>query len=157
MSSPAQHLAVLSAGSRGERLLHVERVPARSARLAPWPEHVAPAVMSALVGAGIEQPWSHQRTAIDLAHAGQHVVLATGTASGKSLGYLVPVLGAASEGAATPGGRGATAIYLAPTKALAADQLARIEALAVPGVRAATYDGDTPPDERRWIREHANV
>ena len=157
MSSPAQHLAVLSAGSRVERLLHVERVPARSARLAPWPGHVAPAVLAALVGAGIEQPWSHQRAAIDLAHAGQHVVLATGTASGKSLGYLVPVLGAASEGAATPGGRGATAIYLAPTKALAADQLARIEALAVPGVRAATYDGDTPPDERRWIREHANV
>ena len=55
--------------------------------------------------------------------AAKHVVLATGTASGKSLGYLVPVLGAASEGATAAGGRGATAIYLAPTKALAADQL----------------------------------
>ena len=114
-------------------------------------------MLSALLGAGIETPWTHQRAAIDLASAGEHVVLATGTASGKSLGYLVPVLGAASDGAATAGGRGATAIYLAPTKALAADQLARIDALAVPGVRAATYDGDTPPDERRWIRDHANV
>ena len=114
-------------------------------------------MLSALLAAGMERPWSHQRAAIDLATAGEHVVIATGTASGKSLGYLAPVLSAASEGAAAPGLRGATAIYLAPTKALAADQLARIEAMAVPGVRAATYDGDTPPDERRWIRDHANV
>ena len=157
MASPAQHLAVLTARAHGERLLHVEHVPARSARLAQWPDTVAPAVLAALVGAGMERPWSHQRAAIDLATAGEHVVIATGTASGKSLGYLAPVLSAASEGAATPGLRGSTAIYLAPTKALAADQLARIEAMAVPGVRAATYDGDTPPDERRWIRDHANV
>ena len=157
MSSPAQHLAVLTARTQGERLLHVEHVPARTARLAQWPGSVAPAVLSALLAAGMERPWSHQRAAIDLATAGEHVVIATGTASGKSLGYLAPVLSAASEGAATPGLRGSTAIYLAPTKALAADQLARIEAMAVPGVRAATYDGDTPPDERRWIRDHANV
>ena len=114
-------------------------------------------MLSALLAAGMERPWSHQRAAIDLATSGEHVVIATGTASGKSLGYLAPVLSAASEGAAAPGVRGSSAIYLAPTKALAADQLARIEAMAVPGVRAATYDGDTPPDERRWIRDHANV
>ena len=157
MSSPAQHLAVLTARSRAERLLHVEHVPSRAAHLAEWPTSLSPAVLSALLAAGMERPWSHQRAAIDLTDAGQHVVLATGTASGKSLGYLAPVLSAACEGAATPGGRGATALYLAPTKALAADQLARIETMAVPGVRAATYDGDTPPDERRWIRDHANV
>lgn len=157
MSAAENHLAALAAGARSERLLHVERVPARAAQVSTWPETVVPAVLSALLGAGIEAPWTHQRAAIDLATAGEHVVLATGTASGKSLGYLVPVLGAASEGATAAGGRGATAIYLAPTKALAADQLARIDALAVPGVRAATYDGDTPPDERRWIRDHANV
>ena len=157
MSSPAQHLAVLTARTQGERLLHVEHVPARTARLAQWPGSVSPAVLSALLAAGMERPWSHQRAAIDLATAGSHVVIATGTASGKSLGYLAPVLSAASEGAAAPGLRGSSAIYLAPTKALAADQLARIEAMAVPGVRAATYDGDTPPDERRWIRDHANV
>jgi DEAD/DEAH box helicase domain-containing protein len=157
MSAAENHLAALTAGSRSERLHHVERVPAREARLADWPDTVTPAVLAALLGAGIELPWTHQRAAIDLASAGEHVVLATGTASGKSLGYLVPVLGAASDGAATAGGRGATAIYLSPTKALAADQLARIDALAVPGVRASTYDGDTPPDERRWIRDHANI
>ncbi len=157
MSSPAQHLAVLTAGVSGAPLLHVEQVPARPARLAEWPTSVSPPVLAALLAAGMPRPWSHQRTAIDLAAAGRHVVLATGTASGKSLGYLAPVLSAASDGSATAGGRGATAIYLAPTKALAADQLARIDGLAVPGVRAATYDGDTPTDERRWIREHANV
>ena len=157
VSSPAQHLAILTARTQGERLLHVEHVPARTARLAQWPESLAPPVLSALLAAGMERPWSHQRAAIDLATSGEHVVIATGTASGKSLGYLAPVLSAASEGAAAPGVRGSSAIYLAPTKALAADQLARIEAMAVPGVRAATYDGDTPPDERRWIRDHANV
>lgn len=74
-------------------------------------------------------------------------MVATGTASGKSLGYLLPALTAA--------GAGSTVLYLAPTKALAADQRARVERLALPGVRISTYDGDTPPDERRWIREHA--
>ncbi len=135
----------------------MEHLPARAAQLAQWPATVSPPVLAALLAAGLERPWTHQRAAIDLVCAGQHVVLATGTASGKSLGYLVPVLGAAADGAGAGGGRAPTAIYLAPTKALAADQLARIDSLAVPGVRAATYDGDTPPDERRWVREHANI
>ncbi|WP_299446703.1 DEAD/DEAH box helicase [uncultured Phycicoccus sp.] len=156
MSSPAQHLARIAGGDAGDRLLHVEHLPARQALLAEWPPTVSPAVLSALLACGIDRPWSHQRAAIDLAEAGEHVVLATGTASGKSLGYLVPVLGALADGAAS-GVRGPTALYLAPTKALAADQRARVDAFAVPGVRAATYDGDTPPDERRWIREHANL
>lgn len=157
MSTPAQHLARIAHGSRAERLLHVEHVPARPARLAQWPDGLAPPVLAALLGAGMERPWSHQREAVDLAMAGQHVVLATGTASGKSLGYLAPVLSTVVDGAARGGLRRPTALYLSPTKALAADQLARIESLAVPGVRAATYDGDTPPDERRWVREHADV
>jgi DEAD/DEAH box helicase domain-containing protein len=59
------------------------------------------------------------------------------------------------DGGTAPSGRGATALYLSPTKALAADQLARLGALAIPGLRAATYDGDTAPDERRWIRDHS--
>ncbi len=157
MSSPAQQLRRLTAGDRASRLLHVERLPARGARLGEWPDDVAPPVLSALLAAGLERPWSHQRTAIQLATAGRHVVLATGTASGKSLGYLVPVLSAVVHGATGGGLHGPTALYLSPTKALAADQLARIETLAVPGVRAATYDGDTPPDERRWVREHADL
>ena len=156
-AEPAAILAALMAGERGARLRHVERLPARVARVAPWPDWVAPPLLASLTGSGIEQPWSHQREAMDLAHRGSHVVLSTGTASGKSLGYLVPALSDVLDGLRSPTGRGATVLYLAPTKALAADQLARIEALAIPGVRAATYDGDTPPEERRWIREHANV
>ena len=152
---PGSVLAALAAGDRAERLLHVHEVPARTASTAAWPEWVDPSVYAAFAGSGIGELWSHQREAADLAHAGSHVVLSTGTASGKSLGYLLPVLTALVEGARAPSGRAATALYLSPTKALAADQVARLGALAVPGLRAATYDGDTPQEERRWIREHA--
>ena len=154
---PGSVLAALAAGGRAERLLHVHEVPARTASTAAWPEWVDPAVYAAFAGSGIGELWSHQREAADLAHAGSHVVLSTGTASGKSLGYLLPVLTALVEGARAPSGRRDGALYLSPTKALAADQVARLGALAVPGLRAATYDGDTPQEERRWIREHAPV
>ena len=135
--------------------MHVHEVPARLEQVAQWPDWVAPAVYSAFSTSGITQLWSHQREAADLAHDGTHVVISTGTASGKSLGYLLPVLSALVDGATAPSGRGATALYLSPTKALAADQMARLTALAIPNLRAATYDGDTPPDERRWIRDHS--
>ena len=163
MTSP---LDALAAG-RGERLRHVTHLPARPGRTAPWPGWVAPPVSEAFRSAGIDALWTHQAQALEHVAAGRHVVVATGTASGKSLVYLLPALTAAVDGYAPGAGpdegpgswrpRGATALYLSPTKALAADQLARIEALAVPGVRAATYDGDSPTDERRWIRQHANL
>ncbi|HEX7537213.1 MAG TPA: DEAD/DEAH box helicase [Dermatophilaceae bacterium] len=152
---PAGVLSRLSRGRRTERLVHVHEVPARGERVVPWPEWVAPAVYSAFSASGVTELWSHQREAADWAHDGTHVVLSTGTASGKSLGYLLPVLSDVVDGSAAPSGRGATALYLSPTKALAGDQLARLTALAIPGLRAATYDGDTPPDERRWIRDHS--
>ncbi|HEV7147357.1 MAG TPA: DEAD/DEAH box helicase, partial [Pedococcus sp.] len=154
---PAATLARLAAGSRADRLRHVHEVPARPAALESWPAWVDPSVYAAVAGSGVTALWSHQREAADLAHQGTHVVMATGTASGKSLGYLLPVLSAVVAGSTAPTGRGATALYLSPTKALAADQLARIQQLAVPGVRAATYDGDTASDERRWIRDHAQL
>ena len=81
--------------------------------------------------------------------AGRSAVVATGTASGKSLGYLLPVL---TRLLSNPSSR---ALYLAPTKALARDQLTAIRALTLTGVRAAAYDGDTPWDEREWARAHA--
>jgi len=152
---PPEALARLSAGRRRDRLVHVHEVPARPAQVAPWPEWLCPSVRSAFTSSGITALWSHQREAADLVHGGSHVVISTGTASGKSLGYLLPVLSDIVAGAAAPSGRGATALYLSPTKALAADQLARLTALAIPGLRTATYDGDTPSDERRWIRDHA--
>lgn len=154
---PDATLRLLASRGRAERLLHVHEVPAREAERAEWPDWVDPAVYAAFASAGIGSLWRHQREAADLAHAGTHVVMATGTASGKSLGYLAPVLTDLVEGAGAATGRGATALYLSPTKALAADQLARIQSLAIPGLRAATYDGDTPQEERRWIREHAQL
>jgi DEAD/DEAH box helicase domain-containing protein len=153
---PAAVLDALAADAP-ERLRHVHEVPAREASLAQWPSWVHPGVYAACAGAGVTSLWAHQRDVADLAWSGEHVVVSTGTASGKSLGYLLPVLSAVSDGLDAPTGRGATALYLSPTKALAADQLARIESWALPGVRAATYDGDTPTDERRWIRDHAQV
>ncbi|MBB2893033.1 DEAD/DEAH box helicase [Flexivirga oryzae] len=147
-------LAALDGVGTGQ-LLHVHEIPARPAQEAGWPGWVNPQVAAAVNGTGIDRLWSHQRRAADLAWSGEHVVLSTGTASGKSLGYLLPMLSAVADGTAAPTGRGATAIYLAPTKALAADQEARIRGFAIPGVRAATLDGDTPLDERRWIRDHA--
>ncbi len=144
------------AGGRQERLTHIHRVPAREASPAPWPEWVTPTLYAALTQAGLPSLWSHQLEAAEAAHAGIHVVLSTGTASGKSLGYLLPALSDVVDGSLAPNGRGATALYLAPTKALAHDQLDRLDRLALPGLRAATYDGDTSPDDRRWVREHAN-
>lgn len=142
-------------GAGTGRLLHTRLLPGRAAVEAPWPDWANPQVTAAVQGTGIDRLWSHQRQAADLAWSGEHVVLSTGTASGKSLGYLLPMLSAVADGSTAPTGRGATAIYLAPTKALAADQEARIRGFAIPGVRAATLDGDTPLDERRWIRDHA--
>lgn len=149
-------LDALRVGSDPELIRHVEALPARPARHADWPQWLHPALLSAWRAAGIARPWSHQREAADLLRRGEHVALATGTASGKSLAYLAPALTAVLEGAETAWRRGATALYLAPTKALAADQLAAIGALGVAGVRAAAYDGDTPSEERRWVRDHAN-
>jgi len=151
---PPAALARLSSGRRSQRLVHVHEVPARPEQVAGWPDWVAPTVYSAFSSSGITALWSHQREAADRAHDGTHVVISTGTASGKSLGYLLPVLSDVVDGGSAPSGRGATALYLSPTKALAGDQLARLNALAIPGLRAATYDGDTPADERRWIRDH---
>jgi DEAD/DEAH box helicase domain-containing protein len=98
---------------------------------------------------GVHTPWRHQVEAAELAHSGRDVVLATGTASGKSLAYQLPVLAML---AADPR---ATALYLSPTKALAADQLRALDALGLPDVRPAALDGDTPMDARDWARRHA--
>jgi DEAD/DEAH box helicase domain-containing protein len=104
---------------------------------------------SALENRGIVAPWEHQAAAAELAWSGRHVVLATGTASGKSLAYQLPAL------AALLADPRATVLYLSPTKALAADQLRAVARLGLDGVRPATYDGDTAREEREWIRQHS--
>ncbi|MCU7724154.1 DUF1998 domain-containing protein [Actinoplanes sp. KI2] len=128
---------------------HIERLPARPGTTVDWPSWADSSVVAAFRQRGIAAPWAHQVTAASLAFDGTHVVLATGTGSGKSLGYQLPVL---SRLLADPR---ATALYLAPAKALAADQLRAVAGLGLPDVRPATYDGDTAREERDWIRQHS--
>ena len=144
-------LAALGAAESGggQSLVHLERIGARPARYAtlarPLPEAVAERI-------GIDAFWSHQVAAIDLARDGRSVALATGTASGKSLAFQVPIAEAVTD-PICPG----TALCLFPTKALAQDQLRSLASLDVEGLVAATYDGDTGPEARTWARRHANV
>jgi len=135
----------------GEELAHLVTEPARAPRLAPLPEDVHPALRGALAAQGIEQLYEHQAQACAAVRAGRHVIVTTGTASGKTLAFNLPVLDAL---AADPKSR---AVYVYPTKALAQDQARALAELAVPRVRPAIYDGDTP-QERRWqIRRWANL
>ncbi|MEU0128240.1 DEAD/DEAH box helicase [Streptomyces sp. NPDC006289] len=158
--SPAVVLDRLAAGaSRAARITHTEHLPPRAGTHAIWPDRIRPEVISAIGLSGIDHPWTHQATAAEYALDGESVVIATGTASGKSLAYLAPVLSTLLDGSQAPNGRGTTTLYLAPTKALAADQRRAVKALAAPlgsAVRPAVYDGDTPVEEREWVRQYAN-
>jgi DEAD/DEAH box helicase domain-containing protein len=128
-----------------------ERVGVR----ADWPAWLDPAVRAAYEQRGIPQPWRHQVRTAELAWAGRHVVLATGTASGKSAAFGMAGLTAALRAPGGPGRRGPGVLYVSPTKALAHDQLAGLGALGLTGLRAAAVDGDTPDEERHWARAHA--
>nr|WP_238937247.1 DEAD/DEAH box helicase [Streptomyces clavuligerus] len=157
--SPGEVLDRLATrADRAARITHTEHLPPRPGRHAVWPHRIRPEVINAIRLTGVEHPWTHQAEAAGHALDGESVVIATGTASGKSLAYLAPVLTTLLDGAEAPNGRGATALYLAPTKALAADQCRAVKALAKPlghRVRPAVYDGDTPVEEREWVRQYA--
>ncbi|MFF2651069.1 DEAD/DEAH box helicase [Streptomyces sp. NPDC058045] len=159
--SPQSVLDRLAPGQgRATRITHTEHMPPREGRYAVWPDRIRPEIIAAVQTAGIAHPWEHQARAAEHALDGDSVVVATGTASGKSLAYLVPVLSTLLDGSEAPNGRGATALYLAPTKALAADQRRAVKDLAAPlgtAVRPAVYDGDTPVEEREWVRQYANL
>ncbi|MER5421002.1 DEAD/DEAH box helicase [Streptosporangium roseum] len=144
--SALRHL--LGVPARRDRVTHVEHVPARQAGQARWPDWVHESLVTRWANHGISGLWSHQVEAAELVHRGQNVIIATGTASGKSLSYLVPALSSVLDGG--------TILYLTPTKALAADQLRALNELDVPELRAATFDGDTSFEERAWVRKHAN-
>jgi DEAD/DEAH box helicase domain-containing protein len=139
---------------REDRLTHLEVLPPRAAVHADWPTWSAPDVVAALGRVGIDRPWQHQVVAAEAAREGQHVVLATGTASGKSLAYLLPALTSIREGRDLRGRRGATVLYLSPTKALAHDQMTSVRSLGL-DVRVTTHDGDSTREERDWARDHA--
>ncbi len=147
-------LSRLSQG-REDRLRHLEVRPARGAVFSPWPAWVSDEVQQSFPG--VTQPWKHQVDAAEAAHRGEHVVLATGTASGKSLAYALPILKAIELGSTAPNGRGSTALYIAPTKALAHDQLRTMQERQLPWLRAATVDGDNSYEERQWAQRHANL
>ncbi|MGY0017649.1 DEAD/DEAH box helicase [Streptomyces sp. YJ-C3] len=158
--SPGVVLERLTAGpSRAARITHTEHLPPRPGRHAVWPDRIRSEVIAAVQNAGIEHPWAHQARAAEHALDGESVIVATGTASGKSLAYLAPVLSKLLDGSEAPNGRGATALYLAPTKALAADQCRSVKELSQPlgpAIRPAVYDGDTPFEEREWVRQYGN-
>ncbi len=138
-------------GTRSSPVTHVEDVPARAGRTADWPDWAPELLVDRLQARGITRPWEHQAAAASLAWSGRSVIVATGTASGKSLAYQLPVLAALLEDDK------ATALYLAPTKALAADQLRSLRSLVLSSVRAAAFDGDTEPLERDWVRAHSRL
>jgi DEAD/DEAH box helicase domain-containing protein len=147
-------LELLTVGpDRAACLTHVRRLPARPGRTGPWPDWAPPPLVAAWGRAGVELPWHHQLQAADLARRRTHVVMATGTASGKSLAFQLPALTAVLE-ARHGRRRGATVLYLSPTKALAQDQLASLSALRVPGLAACTVDGDSAGEQRDWARDH---
>jgi DEAD/DEAH box helicase domain-containing protein len=139
---------------RAERLTHLEVLPPRPAGEAAWPQWVDDDLRAAYAARGVERPWRHQVAAAEEAHAGRHVVVATGTASGKSLAYQLPTLSTLRSSRGPRDERGATVLYLAPTKALARDQLAGLSALGL-DVRVTTHDGDSSREQRDWTRDHA--
>jgi DEAD/DEAH box helicase domain-containing protein len=138
----------------GEILTAVRHFPARPAQWAQFPAWVRADLRAAYKAEGIDRLYSHQAAATEAAHEGKNIVIVTPTASGKTLCYNLPVINAILENSDT------RAIYLFPTKALAQDQLAEIHDLNQRldnkfGV--FTYDGDTPSDARKAIREKSHI
>ena len=135
----------------GEGLAHLAVEPPRAGRTEPFPDDLDPRVASALIAQGITALYTHQAETWEALRAGGHAIVATSTASGKSLAFNLPVLDLLAR---EPKSR---ALYLYPTKALAQDQARALQAFSVKGVKPAIYDGDTE-SERRWqIRKWANV
>ena len=131
----------------------VLQIPAAPPVRSAWPGWLPATAKAQIASLGVQTLYRHQQEAADAAWSGTDVALAAGTATGKSLAYLMPILAAIGDDEAMP----ATALYVAPTKALAHDQLRKLSTMHLPGLRAAAYDGDTPPEERRWVRRHGSV
>jgi DEAD/DEAH box helicase domain-containing protein len=152
-NTDAGQLGLALARRHADRIAGELAMPARPGRYAPFPDELDPRLAAALRARGIDRLYSHQREAWDHLRAGRHIVVVTPTASGKTLCYNLPVLDAALCGPAK-------ALYLFPTKALSQDQVEEILALnraGELGVRAMTFDGDTPGDARRAVRTHGDV
>ena len=127
--------------------------PARQADLRAFPADLPEVLASGLVGRGIQSLYSHQAQAWEAFRRGENIVIATGTASGKTLAYNLPVLTTLVEHPEV------TSLYLFPTKALSQDQLSQLDPFqgSVRNIKAAIYDGDTPASRRADIRKQANL
>ena len=141
-----------------QRITHWGHLPARTARFAETPSGIDTRLVAALHRRGIEQLYTHQARAAEAALRGENVVVVTPTASGKTLCYNLPVLNRLLSDPS------AHALYLFPTKALAQDQLAELQAIiqelpssATGRSPLATYDGDTPQANRSAIRKTARI
>ena len=132
-------------------LVGVRELPARAPLTEPFPDDLPELLVQRLALLGIEGLYPHQARGLEALRAGRNLIMATGTASGKTLVYNAAFAEAALT---TPK---ATALYLYPTKALARDQLRAVRALKIHEVKAAVYDGDTPKAERPLIRKNANL
>jgi DEAD/DEAH box helicase domain-containing protein len=133
---------------------HVRRIEERPARYAEWPAAVDERLIAVLRKRGIQQPYVHQAKAIENALAGKNNVIVTPTASGKTLCYNAPVLSSILNDSTT------RALYLFPTKALAQDQLDELHGMVTDlqaDIRTFTYDGDTPADARRAVRQAGHI
>ena len=135
-------------------LTHSTTLPAQPARYAEWPEWVLPELRAALEEQGVAKLYAHQVAVAQAAWEGRDVVVSTGTSSGKSLGYRLPILSRLAQDPT------ACALYITPTKALGSDQLRTVLELtqgiaAVHDVHPAPYDGDTPTEARAGIRDQA--
>jgi DEAD/DEAH box helicase domain-containing protein len=142
--------ALLEAGRADERLVVQAREPARPAQTVPLPDGLHPDLLAGLDRAGIDDLYTHQADALEAVERGP-VMITTGTASGKSLAFNLPILDTLCS---DPRAR---ALYVYPTKALAQDQARALHALGLDQVRPAIYDGDTPRADRAAIRKRANV
>ncbi|MGI8921804.1 MAG: DEAD/DEAH box helicase, partial [Solirubrobacteraceae bacterium] len=150
MPADAPWTALLDEGRHDGRLVYRTRAGARAAVAAALPKDLHPELLGALTRTGVSTLYTHQAQAIDAAWRGP-VIVTTPTASGKSLCFTLPTLETMLTDAK------ARALYLYPTKALAQDQARALGALALPRIRPAIYDGDTPRAERGAIRKRANV
>lgn len=162
-----RHITSRGPSTGASPLTYCTDLPVRVARHTNWPQWAHPAVVDALRENGVREPWTHQIEAADLAHSGTHVVVATGTASGKSCAYQLPILTALAHDPR------ATALYLSPTKALGSDQLRSVIALCeselserelsdreltdnpLAAVHPCAFDGDTATEVRSWARENS--
>lgn len=133
---------------------HIHTIAPKQAIYADWPEWIHPLLREYLIDSGISKPFSHQAQCANFAFQGHDVVVATGTSSGKSLSYLMPILSTLAEADT------ACAVYITPTKALGSDQLAKVNTICrgvagLEDVYPSPYDGDTPSDARSGIRDQS--